>query len=49
MINSLLQEMNWQSNIGNNSNNPDYIPPENRANNAWWVQVIWWGNTANQF
>lgn len=45
MINDIIQEQNWMSSVWNPSNNPNYIPPANRANNAWWVNVIGWGNT----
>lgn len=48
IINSVIQEMNWQWDVWNISNNPNIIPPENRANNAGWVNVIWWWNTAQQ-
>ena len=44
MINWVIQSINWQWDVWNNSNNPNFIPPENRANNDWWVQVLGWWN-----
>jgi len=46
IINEIIQWNNWQGEIWNQSNNPNAIPVENRANNAGWVNVLGWGNTA---
>jgi hypothetical protein len=48
IIGWLLADRNWQGSIWNPANNPNFIPPENRANDSGWVQAIGWGNTANQ-
>lgn len=45
IINSIIQNRNWQGSVWNNANNPNFIPPENRANTSWDINVIGWGNT----
>lgn len=47
MIWDVIKSMNWMWAVWNDINNPNFIPPENRANNAGWVNVIGWWNTAN--
>jgi hypothetical protein len=42
----IINSRNWLGSIWNQSNNPDYIPPQNRANDSWGVNVLGWGNTA---
>lgn len=46
IINETIQSLNWQGSVWNQSNNPNAIPVENRANNAGWVNVLGWWNTA---
>jgi hypothetical protein len=46
IIGNIDAQDNWQDLTSNTPSNPNFIPPENRANVHWWVNVIWWGNTS---
>lgn len=46
IIDQLDAQDNWQDLNSSTPSNPNFIPPENRANVHWGVNVIGWWNTA---